>query len=74
MTNDMGDGHIDKGYLNQIFVAQDVCTKQQLRKYGGWGYTHILENTVPVMLAKGITREQIHTIMVDNPKRMFTFV
>ena len=79
MPNDMGRINeiielIEKGYLDQILLSQDICNKMQQRAYGGWGYAHILENTLPVMLAKGITREQIHTMMVDNPKRMFTFV
>jgi phosphotriesterase-related protein len=65
---------IDKGYLNQILISQDIWNKHQRRCYGGWGYAHILENTTPVMLAKGISREQIHTMMVDTPRRMFAFV
>ena len=65
---------IEKGYLDQILIAQDIWNKHQRRTYGGWGYDHILENVIPVMLAKGISREQIHTMMVDNPRRIFTFV
>lgn len=65
---------IEKGYLDQILIAQDIWNKHQRRAYGGWGYAHILENVVPVMLAKGISREQIHTMMVDNPMRIFSFV
>jgi len=65
---------IDRGHLNQILISQDIWNKHQLRTYGGWGYSHILENVIPVMLAKGMTREQIQTIMVENPKRVFTFL
>ena len=65
---------IDKGYLNQILVSQDICNKTNRCAYGGWGYAHILRNTLPVMRAKGITEEQIHTLMVDNPRRLFTFI
>jgi len=65
---------IDEGYLNQILISHDIWTKTQCCTYGGWGYAHILRNVVPVMLAKGMTRKQIQTIMVDNPRRIFTFV
>ncbi len=65
---------IDEGYLNQLLISHDIWTKTQCCNYGGWGYAHILNNVVPIMLAKGMTREQIRTIMVDNPRRMFTFV
>ena len=64
---------IDAGFINQIVISQDIFNKTPLCKYGGWGYDHILRNVVPVMLAKGITEEQIHTIMVDNPSKIFTF-
>lgn len=65
---------IDKGYLNQILISQDIWNKTQRRTYGGWGYAHIMRNTLPVMRLKGMTDEQIHTIMVDNPRRAFAFV
>ena len=64
---------IDEGYLSQLLISHDIWTKTQCCTYGGWGYAHILNNVVPVMLAKGITREQIRIIMVDNPRRMFAF-
>ena len=64
---------IDEGFLNQILISQDICTKERLCHYGGPGYAHILHNVVPLMRAKGVTEEQIHTIMVENPKRMLTF-
>ena len=67
-------GLIDAGFLNQILVSQDIWNKHQRVAYGGWGYDHISRNTVPAMLAKGMTRDQIQTIMVENPKKAFTFL
>jgi phosphotriesterase-related protein len=64
---------IDEGYLDQLLISHDIWTKTQCCTYGGWGYAHILNNVVPVMIAKGMTRKQIRTIMVDNPRRMFAF-
>jgi phosphotriesterase-related protein len=64
---------IDAGYLNQILVSQDVCFTALLVQNGGYGYAHILNNLVPVFLAGGITADQIHTIMVENPKRLLAF-
>jgi len=61
------------GYTKQIIISQDIWNKTQRRKYGGWGYAHILDNTLPVMRAKGMTNVDIHTIMVDNPARLFAF-
>jgi len=65
---------INQGYLNQILVSQDICTKHRLRRYGGHGYDHILRNMVPVMRVKGMSDEQIRTLLVENPQRLLRFV
>ena len=58
---------IDDGYLNQILLTCDLCLKNLLHKYGGWGYDHVLTNIVPMMEDEGITDEQIKTMLVKNP-------
>ena len=65
---------IDEGYLNQILISQDVFLKRKRVSYGGWGYVHVSNYIVPMMLTRGITNEQINTIMVENPKRLLCFV
>jgi len=65
---------IAQGYLKQILISHDIWYKAALTCFGGWGYDHILRNVVPAMHSWGISDEQIHTIMVDNPKRLLTFV
>jgi phosphotriesterase-related protein len=65
---------IADGFLNQVLVSQDICYKVLLRKYGGGGYSHILKFVVPVMRAKGMIEEEINTILVENPRRINTFV
>ena len=64
---------IEAGYLDQILISQDIWNKHQRRRYGGWGYDHILRNVVPVMKAKGMSRREIDTIMIGNPRRLLTF-
>lgn len=64
---------ISKGYLNQILISQDVCEKIHLAAYGHAGYAHILRNVVPHMRSRGISEEEIHTIMVENPKCLACF-
>lgn len=65
---------IEEGYLKQILFSHDICAKSRRVCYGGWGLPHILNYAVPMMLQRGITREQIDTIMVENPKRLLCFV
>lgn len=59
---------VDDGFINQILLSCDVCLKNLLHKYGGWGYDHLLTNIVPMMEDEGITQKQINVMLVDNPK------
>jgi phosphotriesterase-related protein len=65
---------IEEGFLKQVIISHDNCFKDELVRYGGPGYAHILRNILPQMFARGITREQINTIMVENPKRFLCFL
>jgi phosphotriesterase-related protein len=58
---------IDDGYLKQILLSCDICLKNLLHKYGGWGYDHVLTNIVHMMKEEGITKEQIDTLLTLNP-------
>ena len=64
---------ISKGGGGRIVIAQDTFFKWQMTCYGGKGYAHILENIVPRMRKRGFTEQQIHAILVDNPRRILTF-
>lgn len=64
---------ISDGHLGRILMSHDVCLKMQLTAYGGWGYAHILNHIVPMMKKEGVTDEQIHTLLVENPRRVLTF-
>jgi phosphotriesterase-related protein len=61
---------IAMGYLEQLLISHDVWIKTRAESFGGAGYAHILRNVVPLMRHKGITEEQIQTILVDNPRRV----
>ncbi len=61
---------INEGYLNRILISQDIAFKHKLACYGGIGYHHILHTILALMKLKGITDEQIHTIMIENPKQV----
>ncbi|MDD6309096.1 MAG: hypothetical protein PUB07_07105 [Clostridia bacterium] len=58
---------IDMGFKKQILLSCDVCLKNLLRTYGGWGYDHILTNIVPMMEDEGITKEDIRDMLIINP-------
>ncbi|MFC1861980.1 phosphotriesterase [Chloroflexota bacterium] len=64
---------VEAGYTNQILLSNEVVHKSRLRKYGGYGYAHVLEYIVPDLKFYGVTDEQIKTMLVENPKRLYPF-
>ncbi len=64
---------VANGHLSQVLVGQDVCQGRQLKRYGGKGYAHVLENIAPRLLARGFERAQVDAILVDNPARALAF-
>ncbi len=65
---------IEAGYADRILIAQDIATKLELKCYGGTGYSFFLETFLPHLRRLGVTEEDINQIVVENPKRLLTFV
>jgi phosphotriesterase-related protein len=64
---------VDAGLATRVLIAQDICFKHRLTRYGGLGYGHILTNIVPRMREKGISDEDLHSILEANPARILAF-
>lgn len=61
---------LDAGFERQLLLSQDVCTRMQLRRYGGMGYDHILRAIVPRLRRYGADQSTIDTLLVHNPARL----
>ncbi len=66
--------HFEEGYERQVLLSHDVATKHRLHAYGGLGYDHLITNVVPRLHSRGLTEQQVATLIVDNPARIFGFV
>ena len=64
---------IEAGYADRVLLSQDVCNKIHLKKYGGTGFSYVLENFLPALRDLGVEEEDIHKMMVENPVRALTF-
>jgi phosphotriesterase-related protein len=64
---------IEDGYVENLLFSHDICTNPQRKKYGGFGYSHILENVVPMLANHGVAERDIQEIIRKNPQRMLTF-
>lgn len=59
------DGHADR-----IVLGQDVGVRTRLRRWGGWGYAHVLEHIVPLLQELGVDDRAVRRMLVDNPARL----
>jgi phosphotriesterase-related protein len=64
---------IEAGFRDQLVVAQDICFKTMMVRYGGCGYAHILRRVVPGMRALGLSDADLDAILVRTPARLLTF-
>ena len=73
------------GHLQRILMSHDsiICWlgrpvpyansfEAMLEMLPNWRSNHIFKEILPKMRAAGVTEEQIETILVDNPKRLFS--
>ena len=63
---------IDAGYLDRVLLSMDVHMKVMLTAYGGGGYGYVLREFLPRLREVGITEDQITTMLVDNPRCLFS--
>jgi phosphotriesterase-related protein len=59
----------NRGYLRQLLLSHDICDLQKLSVNGGPGYAYIPTRFVKLLEAAGLAREQIDTILIENPRR-----
>ncbi|MGH3031086.1 MAG: phosphotriesterase family protein [Gaiellaceae bacterium] len=63
---------IDQGWIDRVGVSQDVCTKTQLRRFGGPGYAHLLEHVAPE-LERRYGHELVSLLFEQTPRRLLAW-
>ena len=71
--NTRWEGNASEGYGRKVVVAHDICAKHRLEKFGGHGYSYMLDHIAPRILYRGFTPEGVHDILVSNPAEVLTF-
>lgn len=65
-------GMCKAGYAGNIMLGGDNGRASMWKEYGGaYGHNYILEIFVPRMRESGISEEDIHKMLVENPARQF---
>ena len=59
---------VDRGYIKQIFISCDIDGRTLLKKWGGWGYSHLLTSGLLQLRKAGLSWEEIDQITHVNPR------
>ncbi|MGH2614300.1 MAG: phosphotriesterase family protein [Thermomicrobiales bacterium] len=62
---------IDRGYVQHVLLSHDRNRDHEMRYGGSTGYCHMFESFLPRLRERGVTEEEITTMMADNPARAF---
>lgn len=75
-------GLLGLGYANRILLSHDfigcgfgrggTVPEERKKLWANWSFTNIFRNIIPALKKAGITDKQISTMMVENPKRLFS--
>ncbi len=66
-----------RGYADSMVLSQDAscffdwADPDVMAFLPQWHYTHLFEDVFPYVLERGVTQEQLDTMLVDVPRRFF---
>jgi phosphotriesterase-related protein len=64
---------IEKGYGDQLVLAQDISRKHMLHALGGFGYDHVVRRVVPRLQELfGVDDAVVRAMLVTTPRRLLT--
>ena len=64
---------VDTGYIRNLILSHDVCYRSDYVMYGGSGYDFLSTQGLAILSSEiGLSEEQFHTIMIENPRRLLT--
>ena len=70
---------VERGLADRVVLAQDASCYIDWFPPGmpsqvqpQWNYTHIHDDVLPALRARGVTEQQITTMLVDNPRDYFS--
>ncbi len=68
----------ERGHAQKMVLSQDACCyfdalPEDLTPLvlPNWHYLHIHNDVIPALKQRGVTDEQLETMLVDNPRRIF---
>lgn len=60
----------DAGWTKQLLLSVDLTRRSHLKINGGIGYEYLIDNFIPKLIAAGVSKDKIETMVIKNPKRI----
>jgi predicted metal-dependent phosphotriesterase family hydrolase len=64
---------LHRRHEQRILLSHDVCYVENLKRFGGNGFTYLHDHVLPKLRDRGVTDEEITTLTVANPGRLLSF-
>lgn len=65
-------GLIRDGHGDRIVLGQDIGVRTRYRRWGGWGYAHLLEHVVPLLREAGVGGKDLDAMLIRTPARLLS--
>jgi phosphotriesterase-related protein len=62
---------VDAGIGRRLLLSQDVCSKVDLLRFGGFGYGHVMRTFCGDLAEAGVSPVDIRCMLVENPRMIF---
>ncbi len=57
------------GYADRLLLANDLCLKASLHKYGGDGYDYVFGHFAMMLRMEGVPEDDVRLLLDENPRR-----
>jgi len=68
----------EMGHTDKMVLAHDtncfmdtIPRERRLERMPNWHFLHISDDILPALRARGVSEDQVRTMLVDNPRRIF---
>jgi predicted metal-dependent phosphotriesterase family hydrolase len=61
---------VRQGFADHILLSHDICWRTRLKHFGGNGLDYLGVHFIPMLKDAGVDDEAIHTMTVENPRRV----
>ena len=65
---------LEAGYEDNLLLSADSTPQPQLKANWGQGYSSVITQFVPKLRSAGVKDAVLHKVLVDNPRRLLSFV